>query len=79
MLELSNPCVFMFLGSLDRVSLTSGALLGLLVGLGVKMRRKAGALLLGLGSTLVTGMFLLSSVPATQDSQVQIKPSLGAG
>lgn len=58
MLELSNPCVFISLGVVDRICLTSGALLGLLVWLGVKVGRKAGALLFSLGSALVTGTFL---------------------
>lgn len=58
MLELSNPCVFISLGIVDHISLTSGALLGLLIWLGVKVRRKADVLLFGLGSALVTGMFM---------------------
>lgn len=58
MLELSNPCVFISLGIVDHISLTSGALLGLLIWLGVKVRRKADVLLFGLCSALVTRMFM---------------------
>lgn len=53
--------------------------MGLLVWLGVKVRRKAGALLFGSGSALLPSMFLRVFCPqppgTPSPSQVQVKPS----
>lgn len=56
--SLTNPCLLVALGTVDCTALTSGALLGLLAWLGVKVEWEAAALLLGLGSALAARMLL---------------------